>query len=72
MEALATPQTSQVKENQLLTVFSFLFYPTGVYRIWKQKNALWLRLVYTLLGLPLFLVVATFLAIIAFASFLPH
>ncbi|HEX9956639.1 MAG TPA: cupin domain-containing protein [Fibrella sp.] len=68
MEALATPP---VKENQLLNVFTFLFYPTGVYRIWKKENALWLRLLYTLLGLPLFLIIATFLAIIAFASFLP-
>ncbi|UFH54574.1 hypothetical protein [Spirosoma sp. KNUC1025] len=48
---------------------TFLFYPTGVLRIWKGKNRLWVRLLYTLVGLPLFLILALFLAITGFALF---
>ncbi|GAB3547091.1 cupin domain-containing protein [Spirosoma fluminis] len=68
MQALATSSSNQ---NVLIHVLSFVFYPTGVYRVWTRDHALWLRLLYTLVGLPVFLVVFTFLSIITFAVFLP-
>src|SRR5215204_5361417 len=50
---------------------SYLFYPTGVIRIWKNHSRLWVRLLYTLVGLPLFLVLFLFAAMVLFALFLP-
>ncbi len=64
--------TSSPGKSTLLSVLSLVFYPTGVYRVWKKDHALWLRLLYTLLGLPVFVVVFTFLSIITFAAFLPE
>lgn len=63
--------TSSPKENVLIRVLSLVFYPTGVYRVWTKDHALWLRLLYTLVGLPVFMVVFTFLGIITLALFLP-
>ena len=48
-----------------------LFYPTGVYSLWKNNNKLWIRLLYTILGLPVFLFLSVFFSIVAFALFLP-
>jgi quercetin dioxygenase-like cupin family protein len=48
-----------------------LFYPVGVVKAWRSKKHLWLKLAYTILGLPLFLIVFSYMAIIIFAAFLP-
>jgi quercetin dioxygenase-like cupin family protein len=50
---------------------SLVFYPIGVVRIWKGNHRLWVRLLYTLVGLPLFLLIFLYLAITGFAFFLP-
>lgn len=50
---------------------TYLFYPTGVIRIWRGKRQWWLRVIYTILGLPIFLAITLFLSIITFAFFLP-
>lgn len=59
------------KENALLFVLFFAFLPVGIFRIWKSDKNLFVKILYTLLGMPLFLLVYSFLAIIAFAAFLP-
>ncbi|GAA4460597.1 hypothetical protein GCM10023189_35920 [Nibrella saemangeumensis] len=69
MEAFVT---SAPLEKRRTGAISLLFYPTGVYRIWKNKYPLWLRLAYTLVGLPVFLLVSAFLAVVTFALFLPE
>jgi hypothetical protein len=39
----------------ILAVLSFIFYPTGVYSVWKKSfRPLWIRWAYTILGLPVF------------------
>jgi len=50
---------------------SLLFYPVGVVRVWRQKGRLWLKLLYTVVVLPLFLIIAGYLCIVLFAAFLP-
>lgn len=50
---------------------AFVVYPIGVIRIWKGDYRLWVRWLYTLIGLPFFLLIFFFLAIIGFAFFLP-
>jgi mannose-6-phosphate isomerase-like protein (cupin superfamily) len=50
----------------------FIFYPVGVYKIWKlNKFPVLVRVVYTVLGLPFFLLFVSFFSIILFALFLP-
>ena len=49
----------------------FLFYPLGGYMIWRSKANIWKKWLCILLGLPLFLVVFSYLGILLFASFLP-
>jgi quercetin dioxygenase-like cupin family protein len=50
---------------------SLLFYPVGVVRIWRGKARLWVKLLYSILVLPIFLLVAAYLGIVLFAAFLP-
>lgn len=50
---------------------SFVFYPTGLIHIWKGNYRLWVRLLYTVVGFPIFLLIFLYLAITGFASFLP-
>ena len=50
---------------------SLLFYPVGVVRIWRGKARLWVKLLYSILVLPVFLLVAAYLGIVLFAAFLP-
>ena len=59
------------KKSKWLHVLSLIFYPTGVFRIWKRKEKLWFKLLYSILGLPLFLLVFGYFCIVAFAMFLP-
>ena len=51
---------------------SLLFYPVGVVSIWRRKIRLWIKLLYTILVLPVFLLVAGYLGIVLFAAFLPE
>lgn len=61
----------QQKTRKWLYASSYLFYPVGVVRIWKGKGKLWLKSLYTVAGLPVFLILSSYLAIVFFAAFLP-
>ena len=50
---------------------SLLFYPVGVVSIWRRKTNLWIKLLYTILVFPVFLLVAGYIGIVLFAAFLP-
>ena len=63
--------TPTVHINRKWKLAAYLFYPAGVIRIWKGKRRLWLRLLYTVVGLPVFLVITLFVGIVGFALFLP-
>lgn len=60
-----------VKKRDGLYILSLLFYPIGLFRIWRRKGRLWVKLLYSVLGLPLFLVWFGYAAIVIFAAFLP-
>ena len=62
---------STVKKRKWLKWFSLLFYPVGIFKVWRSKKRLWLKLTYTLLGIPFFLLVFGYAAIVIFAAFLP-
>ena len=74
-----TTATECIGEEAVLTVqkskwkfwLALLFYPVGVIRIWREKTRLWIKLAYTTLILPVFLLVAGYLSIVLFAAFLP-
>jgi len=60
-----------VKKRKWLTWLALVFYPVGIFKIWRSKKRIWLKLLYTLLGLPVFLLTASYLSIVLFAAFLP-
>ena len=51
---------------------SLLFYPSGVVRIWRGGARVWIKLLYTILFFPVFLLAAAYLGIVLFATFLPR
>jgi len=59
-----------VKKRKRILWLSLVFYPLGVFKIWRSKTNIWLRLVYTVIGLPLFLLVFGYATIIIFGAFL--
>jgi quercetin dioxygenase-like cupin family protein len=68
IEKRAVPKA---KKGKWISWLWLVFYPVGIFKIWRSKKRLWLKLTYTILGLPLFLVVYSYLAIVTFALFLP-
>lgn len=60
-----------VKRRKWVSWLWLFFYPVGIVKVWRFKMRLWLKLTYAILGLPLFLLVFGYLAIVIFASFLP-
>ena len=76
-ELIAPVYTGQ---NAVLTVqkskwkyrLSLLFYPVGVVNMWRGRARLWVKLLYTVFILPIFLLVAAWLGIILFSAFLPR
>ncbi len=49
----------------------YLFYPVGVVKAWRSKRKTWVKLLYSVLYLPVFLVLFLYLGIVLFAAFLP-
>lgn len=64
-------KTMQLKNSKWLKVLSVLFYPTGVVRVWRSDRKFWLKGLYTLIGLPVFLILFTYFSIVVFGAFLP-
>ena len=60
-----------VKKRKWLSVLWYMFYPVGVVRIWSLKKLFLIKLLYSLIGLPLFLFAIAFAGIVTFAAFLP-
>src|SRR5690554_3333370 len=67
----AQSKVRPAKRRNGLSVPAWLFYPVGVVRIWRTKRASWKKWVYTVIGLPVFIIVFAYAAIITFAAFLP-
>jgi quercetin dioxygenase-like cupin family protein len=59
-----------IVKNRFILILSLLFYPVGVYQMWKKPNRFWNRLIYTVLGLPIFIIIFSFIIIITLAAFL--
>jgi quercetin dioxygenase-like cupin family protein len=62
---------STVQKTKWLKWLSLLFYPVGIVKAWKSRKRIWLKLTYTLVGLPFFVLVFGYAAIVIFAAFLP-
>ncbi|HRO45992.1 cupin domain-containing protein [Agriterribacter sp.] len=63
---------STVKKSKWKLGLSLLFYPTGVVRVWRSSQRLWIKLLYSILALPVFLTVVVYAGIVVFAAFLPE
>ncbi|RDC64049.1 cupin domain-containing protein [Adhaeribacter pallidiroseus] len=70
MNNIQPASTPTVINSRAWKYTSLVFYPTAVFRIWKDSYPLVIKLLYTLVGLPVFLGVFLFLAITGFALFL--
>jgi quercetin dioxygenase-like cupin family protein len=67
------PIKKKTSSGLLLAILFIICWPVGVFKIWKKKTTgLWLKLTYTILGFPLFLLLYSFFAVVTFASFLPE
>jgi len=62
---------NRFNENLTLFVLFFICLPAGAFRLWKSGKNVFRSLIYTLLGLPFFIVLYSFLALSVFALFLP-
>lgn len=60
-----------VKKRNWLKWLVLLFYPVGIFKAWRSKKQIWLKLIYTIVALPLFLIPFGYAIIIIFAAFLP-
>jgi quercetin dioxygenase-like cupin family protein len=58
------------KNGNRLSFLWYLFYPVGLFKIWKIRRKLLLKILYSILYLPVFLIVFFYVAIVLFASFL--
>jgi quercetin dioxygenase-like cupin family protein len=58
-------------ENVALFALFILCPPVALFRIWKSGKNIFLKIISGLVGLPLFIVLYSFLGIILFAAFLP-
>lgn len=63
---------STVKKYRWKYLLSLMFYPVGVIRIWKSKTKVWLKLMYSILALPVFLLISVYIGVVLFAVFLPE
>jgi quercetin dioxygenase-like cupin family protein len=60
------------RQNRVvLLILFFIAYPLGVYAIGKRQTATWKKILYALLGLPLFALLLLFGGTLLFAAFLP-
>ena len=48
-----------------------LFYPVGIFKIWRSSSNAWWKILYTVLGFPFFMIGFAYIAIVGFALFLP-
>lgn len=60
-----------VRKRKWLQLLWYFFYPIGVVKTWRMKKRLWLKLLYTVAGLPVFLITFAYIGIVSFAAFLP-
>src|SRR5690348_15956794 len=63
---------STVKKSKWKNLLLLLFYPIGVVRIWRGKSNLMVKLAYSILALPVFLLITLYAAVVLFGAFLPE
>lgn len=68
----STPSRSSIAEKVLIGLLLVLCAPLGVYRLWRKRTGVLALSCYGAVGLPVFLVSYTFIAIVLFAALLPE
>jgi quercetin dioxygenase-like cupin family protein len=58
------------KNRKWLSLLRYIFYPIGVVKIWHIQKRLWLKLLYSIVGLPVFVIAFLYVSIVTFAAFL--
>jgi len=70
-EAIEKIPVRVVKRSKWPYRLWLLFYPVGIFKIWKSNTKIGWKLLYSLLGFPLFIIGFSYLCIVGFALFLP-
>ena len=70
-QSTMTAGKNHLKENVSLFALFILCPPAAIFRIWRSGKSIFLKITSVLLGLPLFIVLYSFLGLVLFASFLP-
>src|SRR6476660_903909 len=60
-----------VRNRNAVYWIALFFYPVGVVRVWGSRKRIWIKLLYTICGLPLLLFMSAYASIIIFGAFLP-
>lgn len=63
---------STVKKRKWKNWLAFLFYPVGVVRIWRSKVRIAVKLLYSILALPVFMLIFVYIGVVMFSLFLPE
>lgn len=78
MKDLIIPSRTSVQTRQMglkttnwVFWLSLLLYPAGLVKVWRLNGRIGLKLIYTIAGLPVFLIAAIYLGVVLFAAFLP-
>ena len=66
-----TTPTGVIRTKYILAVLFLAIYLIGVYSIWQWESGIIVKLTASVIGLPLVLLLSSFLAMVAFAHFLP-
>ena len=69
-QTVITSSKPSWKENLILSALFILCLPAGIFRIWKSGRNIFLKIAYTVLGLPVFVILYSYFGIIVFAAFL--
>jgi quercetin dioxygenase-like cupin family protein len=59
------------KKTNRLSMLWYLFYPVGIFKVWRTKQRRWVKMLYSILYFPLFFIFFLYLVIVIFASLLP-
>ena len=65
-----TPNTA-IQAKHLLAFFFLLVYLSGLYMVWQWELGFFVKIVCSILGLPILLLLCSFMAMVGFARFLP-
>lgn len=60
-----------LKEIAIVSLLFLLCLPAGIFKIWKSYRTIYSKIAYVIFGLPVFILLYSFIGLVTFAAFLP-